>query len=196
MKDHAFDAAAGGAMLKEALKGASYDCVVIGGGLRIPPEKLGVVRDGCEHHPQRGAESGGDRAFNTRPEDTADEARPPRQGWLTGRTPLARLTDGGPTRDERCSQARSKPRGTRDVFYFTCHPDGGTRARARAPSACVPTRNPSHQDRHLSPFLTEYRGTDLDSSMEGVSGSEGDLSRDSLSVGDLCYAQIVGGLTS
>ena len=34
--------AAGGAMLKEALKWATYDCVVIGGGLRIPPKSLAL----------------------------------------------------------------------------------------------------------------------------------------------------------
>jgi len=29
--------AAGSALLESALKGAAYDCVVIGGGLRLPP---------------------------------------------------------------------------------------------------------------------------------------------------------------
>ena len=32
--------AAGSAMLEEALKGAVYDCVVIGGGIRLPPKSL------------------------------------------------------------------------------------------------------------------------------------------------------------
>ena len=31
---------AGSALLKKALEGASYDCVVIGGGLRLPPKSL------------------------------------------------------------------------------------------------------------------------------------------------------------
>src|ERR1700677_2261752 len=33
---------AGGAMLEKQLGSASYDCVVIGGGLRIPPKSLGL----------------------------------------------------------------------------------------------------------------------------------------------------------
>jgi hypothetical protein len=48
--------AAGSALLESALKGAAYDCVVIGGGLRLPPQKPGVVRDRGEHHPQGCAE--------------------------------------------------------------------------------------------------------------------------------------------
>jgi hypothetical protein len=36
--------AAGSAMLEDALKGAAYDCVVIGGGLRIPPKSLACSR--------------------------------------------------------------------------------------------------------------------------------------------------------
>jgi hypothetical protein len=64
--------AAGGAMLEEALKGVLYDCVVIGGGLRIPPKSLAlfetVVNIVHNAAPQAAI------AFNTRPEDTADAA--------------------------------------------------------------------------------------------------------------------------
>ena len=34
--------AAGSAMLEKALTGANYDCVVIGGGLRLPPKSLAL----------------------------------------------------------------------------------------------------------------------------------------------------------
>lgn len=51
---------------------AAYDCVVIGGGLRLPPKStplfeavLNAVRKAAPHTPI---------AFNTRPEDTADAA--------------------------------------------------------------------------------------------------------------------------
>src|SRR5258708_1531751 len=35
--------AAGESMLKHALKNANYDCVVIGGGLRLPPKSLTLL---------------------------------------------------------------------------------------------------------------------------------------------------------
>jgi hypothetical protein len=64
--------AAGGAMLEQALRGAAYDCVVIGGGLRIPPKGLAmfetVVNIVHKAAPNPAI------AFNTRPEDTADAA--------------------------------------------------------------------------------------------------------------------------
>lgn len=64
--------AAGSAMLEKALRAASYDCVVIGGGLRIPPKSLTlfetVVNIVHEAAPNAAI------AFNTRPEDTADAA--------------------------------------------------------------------------------------------------------------------------
>jgi hypothetical protein len=64
--------AAGSAMLEQALKGAAYDCVVIGGGLRIRPKSLvlfeTVVNIIHEAAPKAAI------AFNTRPEDTADAA--------------------------------------------------------------------------------------------------------------------------
>jgi hypothetical protein len=61
-----------GPMLEKQLLGASYDCVVIGGGLRIPPKSLPlfemVVNAVHRAAPQAAI------AFNTRPEDTADAA--------------------------------------------------------------------------------------------------------------------------
>jgi hypothetical protein len=64
--------AAGGALLKEALKGAVYDCVVIGGGLRIPPKGL-VLFETVVNIIHNAAPKAA-IAFNTRPEDTADAA--------------------------------------------------------------------------------------------------------------------------
>jgi len=62
----------GRAMLKKALEGASYDCVVIGGGLRLPPKSLPlfemVVNAVHEAAPSAAI------AFNTQPEDTAEAA--------------------------------------------------------------------------------------------------------------------------
>jgi hypothetical protein len=64
--------AAGRAMLEQALSAATYDCVVIGGGLRVPPKSLTlfemVVNTVHKAAPQAAI------AFNTRPEDTADAA--------------------------------------------------------------------------------------------------------------------------
>jgi len=64
--------AAGSAMLEKALQGAAYDCVVIGGGLRLPPKSLAlfetVVNIIHKSAPKAAI------AFNTRPEDTADAA--------------------------------------------------------------------------------------------------------------------------
>jgi hypothetical protein len=63
---------AGLAQVKDALQRAAYDCVVIGGGLRIPPKSLAlfekVVNIIHSHAPKAAI------AFNTRPEDTADAA--------------------------------------------------------------------------------------------------------------------------
>jgi hypothetical protein len=62
----------GDAMLEDALHGAAYDCVVIGGGLRLPPKSLAlfekVVNTIHKAAPNTAI------AFNTRPEDTADAA--------------------------------------------------------------------------------------------------------------------------
>jgi hypothetical protein len=64
--------AAGGAMLEAALNGAAYDCVVIGGGLRLPPKSLGLFEMvvNLVHKAAPNAAI----AFNTRPEDTAEAA--------------------------------------------------------------------------------------------------------------------------
>ncbi len=64
--------AAGRAMLEGALKAAVYDCVVIGGGLRLPPKSLTLFEDVVNI--VRRAAPGAAIAFNTRPEDTADAA--------------------------------------------------------------------------------------------------------------------------
>jgi hypothetical protein len=64
--------AAGSAMLEEALGGAVYDCVVIGGGIRLPPKSLALFETVVNiiHKAAPNAAI----AFNTRPEDTADAA--------------------------------------------------------------------------------------------------------------------------
>lgn len=59
-------------MLQKQLESASYDCVVIGGGLRLPPKSLmlfEVVVNAVHKAAPKSA-----IAFNTRPEDTADAA--------------------------------------------------------------------------------------------------------------------------
>jgi hypothetical protein len=63
---------AGRAMLEKALRGAAYDCVVIGGGLRIPPKSL-VLFEMVVNAVHRAAPAA-TIAFNTRPEDTAEAA--------------------------------------------------------------------------------------------------------------------------
>jgi hypothetical protein len=63
--------AAGLSKLEAALKGA-YDCVVIGGGLRMPPKSLALF-EAVVNRVHRSA-PGSSIAFNTRPEDTADAA--------------------------------------------------------------------------------------------------------------------------
>ena len=61
-----------GPMLEEQLLSARYDCVVIGGGLRLPPKSLAlfelVVNTVHKTAPSAAI------AFNTRPEDTAEAA--------------------------------------------------------------------------------------------------------------------------
>ncbi len=64
--------AAGSAMLEAAQKAAAYDCVVVGGGLRLPPKSLALFETVVNiiHRTVPNAAI----AFNTRPEDTADAA--------------------------------------------------------------------------------------------------------------------------
>ena len=69
---------AGLAMLKAQLHAAPYDCVVVGGGLRLPPKSLllfeRVINAIHEAAPTAAI------AFNTSPPDTADAAA----RWLSG----------------------------------------------------------------------------------------------------------------
>lgn len=64
--------AAGSAMLETALRAAVYDCVVIGGGLRLPPKSLALFETVVNL--VRRAAPDAAIAFNTRPEDTAEAA--------------------------------------------------------------------------------------------------------------------------
>ena len=59
-------------MLEKQLASTKYDCVVIGGGLRIPPKGLTMFEKviNIVHKAATNAAI----AFNTRPEDTADAA--------------------------------------------------------------------------------------------------------------------------
>jgi hypothetical protein len=61
-----------GPMIEKQLQGADYDCVVIGGGLRLPPKSLALFERvvNAVHKAAPGAAI----AFNTRPEDTAEAA--------------------------------------------------------------------------------------------------------------------------
>ena len=67
-----------GAVLEKQLASASYDCVVIGGGLRLPPKSL-VLFETVVNAIHKAAPNA-TIAFNTKPEDTAEAA----QRWLTG----------------------------------------------------------------------------------------------------------------
>jgi hypothetical protein len=62
----------GMAMLEKQLAGATYDCVVIGGGMRLPPK--GLVLFERVVNSIRKAAPGAAIAFNTKPEDTAEAA--------------------------------------------------------------------------------------------------------------------------
>jgi hypothetical protein len=63
---------AGRTQLEAALRGAAYDCVVIGAGLRLPPKAL-VLFETVLNIVHKAAPNAA-IAFNTRPEDTADAA--------------------------------------------------------------------------------------------------------------------------
>jgi hypothetical protein len=60
------------ATLAKQLTGATYDCVVIGGGLRLPPKGLVLFEKvvNAVHETAPGSAI----AFNTHPEDTAEAA--------------------------------------------------------------------------------------------------------------------------
>jgi hypothetical protein len=64
--------AAGVAMLETRLATAAYDCVVIGGGLRLPPKSL-LLFETVINVVHKAAPNAA-IAFNTRPEDTAEAA--------------------------------------------------------------------------------------------------------------------------
>jgi hypothetical protein len=64
--------AAGIALLEKQLDSATYDCVVIGGGLRIPPKSLLLFEKVVNAVHKAGPSCA--IAFNTRPEDTAEAA--------------------------------------------------------------------------------------------------------------------------
>jgi len=59
-------------MLDKQLASTTYDCVVIGGGIRLPPKSLWLFETvvNTVHRAAPGAVI----AFNTRPEDTAEAA--------------------------------------------------------------------------------------------------------------------------
>jgi hypothetical protein len=61
-----------GPMLEKQLRSARYDCVVIGGGLRLPPKSLAMF-EFVVNAVHKAAPSAA-IAFNTRPEDTAEAA--------------------------------------------------------------------------------------------------------------------------
>jgi hypothetical protein len=61
-----------GMALERQLGTATYDCVVIGGGIRIPPKSLQLF-EALINVAHKSAPSAS-IAFNTRPEDTADAA--------------------------------------------------------------------------------------------------------------------------
>jgi hypothetical protein len=67
-----------GPMLEAQLAKAAYDCVVIGGGLRVPPGSLHLF-EAVVNAVHKGAPKAA-IAFNTRPEDTADAAA----RWIAG----------------------------------------------------------------------------------------------------------------
>jgi hypothetical protein len=64
--------AAGIAILEKQLAASTYNCVVIGGGMRLPPKGL-VLFEKVVNAIHKAA-PGAAIAFNTRPEDTAEAA--------------------------------------------------------------------------------------------------------------------------
>jgi hypothetical protein len=64
--------ATAGPMVEKQLAMAAYDCVVIGGGIRLPPKSLWLFETMV--NAVRKAAPNAAIAFNTRPEDTAEVA--------------------------------------------------------------------------------------------------------------------------
>jgi hypothetical protein len=61
-----------GPMVERQLASANYDCVVIGGGVRLPPRRLAIFE--AVINAVHKAAPGAAIAFNTRPDDSADAA--------------------------------------------------------------------------------------------------------------------------
>jgi len=61
-----------GPTVERQLRSANYDCVVIGGGVRLPPRHLALFE--VLINAIRKAAPGAAIAFNTRPDDSADAA--------------------------------------------------------------------------------------------------------------------------
>ena len=61
-----------GPTVERQLRSANYDCVVIGGGVRLPPRHLALFE--VVINAIRKAAPGAAIAFNTRPDDSADAA--------------------------------------------------------------------------------------------------------------------------
>ena len=68
--------------VERLLHSANYDCVVIGGGVRLPPRNLALFE--VVINAVRRAAPNAAIAFNTRPDDSADAAA----RWVTGREPV------------------------------------------------------------------------------------------------------------
>ena len=61
-----------GPAVERQLRSTNYDCVVIGGGVRLPPRNLALF--GIVINAIRKVAPGAAIAFNTRPDDSADAA--------------------------------------------------------------------------------------------------------------------------
>jgi len=61
-----------GLVLEQQLATTTYDCVVIGGGIRLPPKSLSLLETVV--NTVHKAAPNASIAFNTRPEDTAEAA--------------------------------------------------------------------------------------------------------------------------
>ena len=61
-----------GPTVERQLRSANYDCVVVGGGVRLPARHLGLLE--VIINAIRKAAPGAAIAFNTRPDDSADAA--------------------------------------------------------------------------------------------------------------------------
>jgi len=61
-----------GPVLEQQLATATYECVVIGGGIRLPPKSLSLLETVV--NTVHKAAPNASIAFNTRPEDTAEAA--------------------------------------------------------------------------------------------------------------------------